>query len=205
MQSLIQLGWGREHDAFRQVFSSQFMPSGSLQQLQAFNELQKISCSAENAVRFLDEFNQIDVMEMASQVKCPALVMHARGDLRVSFDEGRLLATQIPGARFVPLESNNHILLSEPMWDVFIAKLNSFVNQENMYFKHSKILKTLTPREIEVLNYIAQGLDNTTISDNLNLQEKTVRNHITHIFDKIGAKTRAKAIVLAREAGMGKS
>jgi len=204
MKNLIKLGWGREHDAFRQVFSSQFMPGGTLEQLQAFNELQRISCSAENAARFLDEFNQIDVMELATQVKCPTLVMHARGDLRVSFDEGRLLAAQIPGARFVPLDSDNHVLLSEPMWDVFMSKLTQFLARQAPEHPKSSVLDELTPREKEVLDFIAGGLDNSTISEHLGLQEKTVRNHITHIFDKLTVDTRAQAIVMAREAGLGK-
>ena len=204
MLKLIKLGWGQEHDAFRQVFSCQFMPGATLEQLQAFNELQRISCSPENAARFLDEFNHIDVMEMASQVKCPTLVIHARGDLRVPFDEGRLLAAQIPDARFVPLDSSNHILLSEPGWDVFMAKVTQFLS-ETPIAKQSSLLAELTPREAEVLDYIARGLDNLSISAHLGLQEKTVRNHITHIFDKLAVETRAQAIVLAREAGMGKS
>ncbi len=204
MSNLIKLGWGREHDAFRQVFSSQFMPGGTLEQLQDFNELQRISCSAENAVRFLDEFNQIDVMDIATQVKCPTLVMHARGDLRVSFDEGRKLAAQIPGSQFVPLESDNHVLLAEPMWDVFMSKITPFLEEESEAVVHSNILADLTPRETEVLDQIARGFDNSTISDHLGLQEKTVRNHITHIFDKLAVESRAQAIVMAREAGLGK-
>ncbi len=204
MSKLIQLGWGREHDAFRQVFSCQFMPGGNLEQLQAFNELQRISCSPENAVRFLDEFNQIDVMDMASKVKCPTLVMHARGDLRVSFDEGRILAAQIPGARFVPLESDNHVLLDEPMWGVFMTKLSDFLESHTDKADQKNELLDLTPREYQVLDKIAAGLDNSTISEELGMQEKTVRNHITHIFDKLAVSTRAQAIVFARESGLGK-
>ncbi len=204
MHNLIKLGWGREHDAFRQVFSSQFMPGATLEQLQSFNELQRISCSPHNAARFLDEFNRIDVLDMCSQVRCPTLVMHARGDLRVPFDEGRLIATQIPGARFVPLESNNHILLSEPMWDVFLAKLVPFLSEKSQPPSQARQLADLTPREMQVLDHIARGQDNATISAHLGLQEKTVRNHITHIFDKLAVNTRAQAIVLAREAGFGK-
>jgi len=204
MRKLIKLGWGKEHDAFRQVFSCQFMPGATLEQLQAFNELQRISCSPDNAMRFLDEFNQIDVMDRALQVKCPTLVMHARGDLRVPFEEGRVLAAQIPGAKFVPLESNNHILLDEPMWNVFVDKVHDFLASDADQNESSTQLLDLTPREHQVLDKIATGLDNLTISEELGMQEKTVRNHITHIFDKIAVKTRAQAIVLAREAGLGK-
>lgn len=205
MRNLIQLGWGREHDAFRQVFSSQFMPDGTLKQLKAFNELQRISCSPESAARFLDEFNHIDVMDLATKIRCPTLVMHARGDLRVPFDEGRLIASQIPGAQFVPLESNNHVLLSEPMWDVFMSKLVPFLEQPSLVSSEPNPINDLTPREYEVLDKLARGLDNKTISEHLGLKEKTVRNHITQIFSKLYVQTRAQAIVLAREAGLGKN
>jgi pimeloyl-ACP methyl ester carboxylesterase/DNA-binding CsgD family transcriptional regulator len=205
MSNLIKLGWGRENDAFRQVFSSQFMPGATLEQLQAFNELQRISCSPENAVKFLDEFNQIDVMDLSSQVKCPTLIMHARGDLRVPFDEGRLLAAQIPRAKFVPLDSSNHVLLAEPAWDVFKSKIIPFIAEQSAETSFAKQLEPLTPREHDVLNLIAQGENNSTIAANLGLQEKTVRNHITHIFNKLGLKTRAQVIILARDAGMGKN
>lgn len=205
MQQLIKLGWGREHDAFRQVFSSQFMPGGSLEQLRAFNELQRMSCSPETAAQFLDEFNRIDVMEMASGVQCPTLVMHARGDLRVPFDEGRRIAAQIPGARFVPLESDNHVLLDEPTWEDFMSRLTPFLDEQPASIIRAPALMDLTPRETEVLDCIARGLDNSTIAHHLGLQEKTVRNHITHIFDKLAVRTRAEAIVMARDAGLGKT
>lgn len=205
MSNLIKLGWGREHDAFRQVFSSQFMPGGKLEQLQSFNELQRISCSSEAAVRFLDEFNQIDVLNMMSKVKCPTLVMHARGDLRVPFDTGRQIASQIPNAQFVPLESDNHIILDEPAWEVFISKLNGFLSEYSEESIEHILISDLTPREHQVLDKIAAGLDNSAISELLGLQEKTVRNHITHIFDKLAVNSRAEAIVLAREAGLGKN
>lgn len=205
MRQLIRLGWGREHDAFRQVFSSQFMPGGSLADLQAFNELQKISCSADNAVKFLDEFNRINVLHLAPKIQCPTLVLHARGDLRVSFDEGRLIAAQIPGAQFVPLESDNHILLDEPAWPVFMSQVNEFLAQDTDHDSPFKQLHQLTNREEQVLDGIARGWDNADIAEHLSMSEKTVRNHITHIFDKLMVKTRAQAIVKAREAGYGKS
>ncbi len=203
MRQLMKLGWGREHDAFRQVFSSLFMPGGTLELLQAFNELQRISCTADTAVKFLDEFNQIDVFDLASQVRCPTLVMHSRGDLRVPFDEGCLIASQIPGARFVALESKNHIILQEPAWQVFITKLNAFIKDRAKEKAEREQLSELTKREYEVLDKIASGLDNLAISELLSLREKTIRNHITNIFSKLNVNTRAKAIVFAREAGLG--
>jgi pimeloyl-ACP methyl ester carboxylesterase len=127
-EHLIKIGWGKEHPAFRQVFSTMFLPEGTPEQIQAFNELQRITTTPENALRIVEGFNHIDVRELAKQINVPTLVMHARGDLRIPFEEGRLLASLIPGASFVALESKNHILLeNEPAWQRFLYELESFL------------------------------------------------------------------------------
>jgi pimeloyl-ACP methyl ester carboxylesterase/DNA-binding CsgD family transcriptional regulator len=203
MRKLIELGWGNKSHAFRQVFTAQFIPGGSLEQLQWFNELQRVSTTPANAARFLDAFNQIDVMAEAAKVRCPTLVLHARDDERVPFDEGRLLAAQIPGARFLPLESANHILLQEPAWDVFMHAVTEFIG--GPVVAPSVDMPHLTPRERALLDLLASGIDNSAIAASLGLQVKTVRNHITRVFDKLGVRTRAEAIVKAREAGLGTS
>jgi DNA-binding NarL/FixJ family response regulator len=61
----------------------------------------------------------------------------------------------------------------------------------------------LTPREHEVLEWIAQGLNNQAIARRLSISEKTVRNHVSNIFNKLQVADRAQAIIRAREAGMG--
>jgi pimeloyl-ACP methyl ester carboxylesterase/DNA-binding CsgD family transcriptional regulator len=202
MLKLIEIGWGRESEAFRQVFTAQFIPGGSIEQLHWFNELQRMSTSPANAARFLSEFDRIDVMATAARVRCPTVVLHARGDERVPFDEGRLLAAQIPGAQFVPLDSHNHVLLAEPAWDTFTGVVSEFIGASSSA-AGVETLGDLTTREHELLELIARGLDNGAIAERLGLQVKTVRNHITHIFDKLGVRTRAEAIVKAREAGLG--
>ena len=127
---LIRIGWGKEHPAFRQVFSTLFLPEGTAEQINAFNELQRITSTPENAARIVQEFNTIDVRDLAEQVRLPTLVMHARGDLRIPIEEGQLLASLIPGARFVALDSNNHILLeSEPAWQRFLFEVKNFIRE----------------------------------------------------------------------------
>ena len=126
---LVELGWGQENPALRQLFTAMFMPGGSAQQQHWFNELQKVSTSAANAARFLREFASIDVQQLAQQVQAPTLIMHAREDSRIPFAEGQLLASLVPNARFVALESNNHMLLdSEPAWPVFFQALKAFID-----------------------------------------------------------------------------
>ena len=131
MIQLIKVGWGKEHAAFRQVFSSLFLPEGTPEQLHAFNELQRVTSSPEIAARIVSGFQVIDVREQARQVTQPTLVLHARGDMRIPFEEGRLMAATIPNARLVTLESKNHILLeNEPAWNRFLEEVNAFLNED---------------------------------------------------------------------------
>jgi pimeloyl-ACP methyl ester carboxylesterase len=128
MLRMIAVGWGQDHAAFRQVFTSLFIPGASPEQAHWFNELQRVSASPENAVRIARTFDELDARELAPRLDLPTLVLHATGDLRIPFAEGRLLASLIPGARFVPLESRNHILLeSEPAWSRFLREVRSFL------------------------------------------------------------------------------
>jgi DNA-binding CsgD family transcriptional regulator len=132
-------------------------------------------------------------------LKSPTLVLHASGDARVPFEESRLLASLIPGARFVPLESENHLLLeSEPAWLHFRDELRAFLPTTE---PADPAFATLTPRERDIVGLIAGGRDNAQIAARLGLSEKTVRNHITSIFSKLEVENRSQAIVLARKAG----
>jgi pimeloyl-ACP methyl ester carboxylesterase/DNA-binding CsgD family transcriptional regulator len=202
---LIETGWGRDDPVYRQMFSSQFMPGATLEQLSSMSELQRVSASAGNAARVVRTFFNIDVRESAPNVRCPTLVLHARGDRRAPFEEGVILASLIPGARLVPLDTNNHILLEhEPACRQFFEELHAFVPRAAGHGERDKF-PDLTLREAEILERIAQGLDNAQIAAHLDLSEKTVRNHITRIFDKIAVENRSQAIVLARERGLGQA
>jgi pimeloyl-ACP methyl ester carboxylesterase len=196
---LAEVGWGREDAAYRTMFATQFVPGATLEQLKSLSELQRKSASAENAVRLIRSFFAIEVSEAATRVRCPTLVFHARDDRRIPFESGRRLATLIPGARFVALDTANHILVAqEPAWGRFFEELAAFLPG-----RRAASIAGLTTREGEIVERIARGLGNAQIAAQLGLSEKTVRNHITHIFDKLGVETRAQAIVLARDAGMG--
>jgi class 3 adenylate cyclase/pimeloyl-ACP methyl ester carboxylesterase len=128
MLTLMRLGWGQENPAFRQMFTTQFIPDASKEQADWFNELQRISSSPIDAVRNVMANGEADVTALLAQVKVPTLVMHARNDARVPFELGRRMAAGIPGARFVPLESNNHIMLEgEPGQVRFLEELRSFI------------------------------------------------------------------------------
>jgi class 3 adenylate cyclase/pimeloyl-ACP methyl ester carboxylesterase len=125
---LVRVGWGQNNPAFRQVFTSLFIPEGTSKQMQWLNELQRNTISPENAVRHLEVTGQIDVSSLLPKLKVPTLVLHCRGDAIVPFEQGQYLAKSIPGARFVPLEGNNHLMLGhEPGWPKFLAEVRKFL------------------------------------------------------------------------------
>lgn len=128
MMTLAKEGWGQSNPAFRQLFTSLYLPDATPAQQEWWNELQRVSTSPENAIRLLRAFSTIDVRPMLAQVRAPTLVPHARDDGAVRFERGRLLATAIPGARFVPLDSKNHLIMEhEPAWPRFLAEIRAFL------------------------------------------------------------------------------
>ncbi|MBV9018129.1 MAG: alpha/beta fold hydrolase, partial [Alphaproteobacteria bacterium] len=128
MLTLVQLGWGQENPAFRQLFTSQFVPGGTKEQADWFNELQRMSTSPDDAVRNLKAQGNIDITGLLGEVRAPTLVMHARDDARVPFEAGRRLAAGIPSAKFVPLQGRNHLILeTEPAFTRFVQEIRVFL------------------------------------------------------------------------------
>jgi pimeloyl-ACP methyl ester carboxylesterase/DNA-binding CsgD family transcriptional regulator len=206
MINVIRVGWGKDNPAFRQLFTTMLMPEGSEEQKAWLNELARVSVTPENAAAMERAFYQIDVTELASQVTAPTLVLHSRGDGGIPFEEGRLLAALIPGARFVPLDSNNHILVEdEPAWSRFLDEVHEFLGVTESQVEigdPQELFPELTPREFEVLELLAQGARNYEIAEELVITPKTVRNYVSRIYSKLDTDSRAQAIVLAREAGL---
>jgi pimeloyl-ACP methyl ester carboxylesterase/DNA-binding winged helix-turn-helix (wHTH) protein len=128
LKTLMRLGWGRENPAFRQVFTSMFIPGASAEQMQWLNDLQRNTTSPENAVRLREAMADIDITELLARVSVPTLVLHCRDDAVVAFEEGRIMAAGIRGSRFVELEGRNHIILEgDPGWRRFLDELNAFL------------------------------------------------------------------------------
>jgi DNA-binding winged helix-turn-helix (wHTH) protein/pimeloyl-ACP methyl ester carboxylesterase len=126
--TLMRQGWGQENPAFRQMFTSLFMPEGSAEQMQWFNDLQRITTSPENAVRLRRAVDEVDVTDLLQQIKVPTLVLHCRNDAMQPFEEGRQVAAGIPGARFVALEGRNHMILEgDTASDRFLDEVRSFL------------------------------------------------------------------------------
>jgi len=131
MLTLIRVGWGQDNPAFRQMFTSHFIPDATSEQMAWFNELQRRTISPENAIKYQQATAAYDVTPLLSQVDAPTLVLNATGDMIVPFEAGRAYATGIRGARFVPLESKNHILLAHELaFALFLGELKRFLETE---------------------------------------------------------------------------
>lgn len=131
LRAVIRQGWGSDDPSYRQLFSSQFLPEGTPEQLRWFSERQRISATAGVAERIYAANMTVDVRGLLSQIRVPTLVLHCRGDRRVPLDMGHELAALIPGAKFVQLESNNHLILEhEPAAEVFLNEVSAFLGDE---------------------------------------------------------------------------
>jgi len=209
--ALIKRGWGGDNPAYRQLFTSQFMPDATLEQMHSFNEIQRLSSSPENAMQFQIEVGNIDVTERLPHVRAPTLVLHSQGDARIPFEQGREIAASIPDARFVALESRNHILLEhEPAWTSFRRELRDFLDEEPPPIRHPAPVSAtaaeqparLTPREIEVLRLVAAGRTDRQIAADLTISARTVGNHVKHILAKTECANRTAAAMYATSHGI---
>jgi pimeloyl-ACP methyl ester carboxylesterase/DNA-binding CsgD family transcriptional regulator len=207
---IVELGWHDERPAYGKFFTTLHMPDANDEQIRRHDELLRLTTSPENTARLLRAFFEADVSDVITQVRCPTLVLHARKDAIMPFDEGRLVASLIPGARFVPLESRNHLLLeTESAWKEFVEAIDAFLPRVAADQRDNAPLSSapddLTPREHQVLELLARGIDNATIAAKLRISEKTVRNHVSIIFSKLGVNSRAQAVARARDAGFGRA
>jgi pimeloyl-ACP methyl ester carboxylesterase/DNA-binding CsgD family transcriptional regulator len=212
MAELIRVGWGADTPAFRRLFTELFIPEGTPQQLEWFDELMRRTTRPDVAARIMESFGDIDVTQRLAMVRAPTLITHSRGDARIPLAQGRLLAAGIPGARFVELDSRNHVLLAhEPAWQRFVDVVGDFLGGLRAVPRRRASdapascdeLSALTSREREILARVAGGSSNAEIAADLFISEKTVRNHLTAIFDKLGVSSRSQAIVFARDHGVG--
>lgn len=129
MSALLRIGWGQDNPAFRQIFTSLFMPGATHEQADWFNDLQRETTTPETAACLFEETGLVDVSDQLSTIQTPTLVLHARRDAVVPLKFGRAFATGIPGARFTSLDSDNHILLAgEPAFAQLIDAVGEFLD-----------------------------------------------------------------------------
>jgi pimeloyl-ACP methyl ester carboxylesterase len=131
MITLMQRSWGQDNPAVRQILTSLLLPDATLEEMACFNDLQRISSSPENVARLQRATGDFDVLGVLPDIVAPTLVLHCRDDVAMPFEQGRLIASRIRGARLVALESRNHILLPrDPAWATFVDEVRRFLRED---------------------------------------------------------------------------
>ena len=185
LDGIVRVGWGRPDAVFRRVFTARFLPGATEEQMARFDEMMRVSATADAAERLRAVWAEIDIRPHLAEVRVPTLVAHAREDMVVPFEEGRILAAGIPGARLLSLPSRNHLPLGdEPAWPVFVRELHAFLGTT----APSPVVAadTLSPREREVLRLVTSGLSNEDIAERLYLSARTVERHLSNSYAKLG-------------------
>ena len=209
MLKAAELGWGGNSSSFRQIFISQMLHDASAEQQRAVDEAQRLTISGANAVRFIKEVFEIDARDAAPKIQCPTLVFHAKEDPCFPFEEGRLLASLIPNARFVPLASKNHLPFeTEAAWPVFLSELRAFLPapRPGSELRDADARATgkppLTLRQIEVLNEVGLGQTDKQIARKLSLSPRTVEMHVANALAALKCRTRSEAVRRAIELNL---
>jgi DNA-binding CsgD family transcriptional regulator len=171
------------------------MPDAGAEQMAWFDDLQRVTTDPETAVKIRHARNDDEVTEVAKLISTPTLVLHARDDALAPYSEGRLLATLIPGARFVPLESRNHVLLAgDPAFAAFRREVEAFLDAGEP--ATAADLPDLSERELAVVKLVADGLSNEEIAARLVISVRTVERHLSNVYAKLrlsGKAARAAA------------
>jgi len=202
MIELTELGWGRPDPLYRRLFTKQFLPEGSEEQLLWCDELCSRTIAPRMAAELFRSRGNANVTGLLDKVSVPSLVLHANRDRVAPLKQGQELAAGISNAEFVQLDSPNHILLEhEPAWQRFCDAVLEFAGVRND--TGNEVLTGLTERERGILGKLVSGMTNAEIGEALFISEKTVRNQLTRIFEKLGVSNRAQAIIFAKDHGFG--
>jgi pimeloyl-ACP methyl ester carboxylesterase/DNA-binding winged helix-turn-helix (wHTH) protein len=130
--TLIRQCWGNVNPAIRQTYTSLMMPDATREEASWFNEFQRTCGPAENIARFREMFDDIDIVDLLDEITVPTLITHCSGDSVAPLSEGKLLASRIPGAKFITFNSNNHMLFEhEPEYPRLIKCIGDFLKFEN--------------------------------------------------------------------------
>ena len=189
---LMRLGWDDDNPAFRQVFTSTFIPDGNAEQHDWYNTLLQKTVTPENAAQLFSNRQKINVESLLSQINVPTLIIHVGGDKVTNLRESEILAREISGAEFLVFEGTNHIVQeNEPAWDAIKQAVTAFAKPDQSDIEQLG----LTAREAEILRLICRANSNKEIARELDLTDKTVRNHATNIFAKLKVTSRQEAIL----------
>ena len=179
MIELARVGWGKDNPVFRQLFTSLFVPEARPEQIALVQRTVPAHDHAGNgrAVTHRASRNQ-RVAPYCPRFRCPRSSLHARNDEVVPFSAGKMLATEIPNAEFVELDSRNHILLAdEPAWARFQEVVLDFAGRlGRRQAPRIRCSPRCPTREREILAALVAGRSNSEIGAALFISDKTVRN-----------------------------
>jgi pimeloyl-ACP methyl ester carboxylesterase/DNA-binding CsgD family transcriptional regulator len=197
MIRIAELGWGHDASTFRRLFSSQLLPTAPADILEAYDELHRHSVTGPMAARYMRAFYELDARVDAPQVRCPTLVMHMEGDSLILVREGELVASLIPGARWVTAPGRNHLpLATDPAWPTLQREVAGFLAALDAG-EATGAVPQLTTRQREVLLHVARGLGDKEIARALQLSPRTVEMHVARALAALGARNRSEAVSLA--------
>jgi pimeloyl-ACP methyl ester carboxylesterase/DNA-binding CsgD family transcriptional regulator len=194
MIRIAELGWGHDASTFRRLFSSQLLPAAPADILEAYDELHRHSVTGPMAARYMRAFFELDARVDAPQVRCPTLVMHVEGDSLILLREGELVASLIPGARWVAVPGRNHLpLATDPGWPTLQREMAGFLASLDAADTTGAVPQ-LTARQREVLLHVARGLGDKEIARALQLSPRTVEMHVARALAALGARNRSEAV-----------
>ena len=129
LETLVEVNWGKNNPPYFQMVTNLYIPEHATPaDQQFFKDLQGLSVSTANLVKFMRACDAINVRPLLPSVSVPTIIFHSDRDRIAPPEEGRILAAEIPGAKFVPLSSANHLLLAEePAWKVFRDEVEGFL------------------------------------------------------------------------------
>ena len=193
-----QYGWTLADSRFRRVFSESMVPGATEDQKRWIDDLAPLVTSKTTAVAAARARREIDVQAELSDLAVPTLVVHSRGNRMTPFEQGRVMASGIPDARLVTLDTDNFLpLADEPAWPVWQEAVRHFLEPDRESVLVPPPDTQLTTREEELLVLVAEGLSNDQIADRLTLSARTVERHMSNVYRKLGvsgATARAAAV-----------
>jgi pimeloyl-ACP methyl ester carboxylesterase/DNA-binding CsgD family transcriptional regulator len=197
--SMIRVGWARPEHHFRRVFTSMMIPGATEEQMLWLDELQRVAASASTASAAMLQRSRADCVALLPELDVPTLVLHSLRDQMNHFESGRMLANRIPGARFVPLDSDNHVVLgNEPAWPILVEEVRRFMEPDGAAAPGTDLLSA---RENEVMVLVAAGRTNDDIAAELHLSIRTVERHLHNVYGKLDVHgTAARTAAVARLA-----
>lgn len=201
MVRIAELGWGHDAASFRQLFSKHLLADAPPEVLAAYDEHHRHSVSGPMAARYMQAFYNLDARIDAPQVRCPTLVMHVAGDPLILQREGELVASMIPGARWLSVPGRNHLpLASDAGWPALQQAMQQFLATLDGPSASPAPAVGLTARQREVLALVAGGLTDKEIGRRLQLSPRTVEMHVARAIAALGARNRSDAVSRAHHA-----